>query len=162
MIQIHKVKISSKGIVTIHYTHGPSSASGTEEIVLTSEDAPKPELNRSMQSILPYILSMLELPSDYGLGGTVRVSGVTRSKNKVVFTATKILQFSNSPFNIVTPPMLLESEEGGENTVSDELYALVEEVFDEATRYVNGDRLQTMLNFEGPKAIDVESKEVSA
>jgi len=121
-----------------------------DEKSLKSSDLARESFHTALDSIKPHLVEVLELPEGYKRD--LAVTGISFSQKgsvtSAVISAKKILQHSNSTFNISCPkkPMGTESEGAtGEDCFTDEMIAVLKECIAEAVLYVKGERSQTTL-----------------
>jgi len=141
-LQINKVKYDRKaGQVTIEYEQV-----GIDEVKITlkSNDEPLPELVDCFNNLIPYVETICQLPDGYCNDAEIR--GVSLSWTNgvmgVVVTCLVPLDNANSPMVINTPHVPAEQySEGGESPVlSKNVVIVVEELINEAEKYINGER----------------------
>lgn len=117
---------------------------------LECSDAPLPSFVAAIHALSALILDVLHLPSDYGEHLTP--TGLTLTDKQeaklVTITGKKDLPDAHAPFNIATPLRFLEhpeTEGSYSPSLTDKQVALVEEVLEEAKKYVKGERAQGQL-----------------
>lgn len=129
-----------------------------------SKDKPLPSFYKAMEALTPLILDTLQLPKAYAgkkpkpddeepgypltpTGITIHVKGESRL---VCITATKVID-TPGPFNITVPNRYMDAptKEGATSVpYSTKQVALLEEVLDEARKYLKGERAQGTLPLE--------------
>jgi hypothetical protein len=141
---IQKVRLTRSKVAISYRT-----PTGEDHHVETS-DAPLPSFVAAIHALAPLIVAIVHLPGEYAekltpLGLTL----VDKQDSKLVtLSGKKDLPDSHSPFNISTPLRFLEhpKEEGTYSpALTDAEVALVNEVIEEAKRYLRGERAQGSL-----------------
>lgn len=115
-----------------------------DEYVLTCVDKPRPELEDALASLVPYVLDLLELPTSYSRGLTVK--GVTltepddgEGESGAVLVAQKALSgLDGKLLSLCTPHVTRELAEG-------RLFDALDTVEQEAMLYLDGERAQRRL-----------------
>jgi hypothetical protein len=145
------------------------------DYVLTAHEPPLPSFDAALKAITPLVVDILHLPKAY-LGtkseeeegkvlNELTVSGITITTKQevrlVTIVAKKDLPDAHSPFNIATPLRFLEhpDEEGSYSpALSDKQGALIEELIEEAKKYVKGERAQGTLPLDQEEDEDGEGE----
>lgn len=127
--RITKIK-AKKGVYTFGWETWQESTQSYDAYTLICEDVPREELKLCLQALASFVVEICELHPDDEK--RIMVSGVTESykdeKTKyLTITALKELYTSKSPLI---------------------LNRALENLEEEAWRYINGDRAQQKLNFE--------------
>lgn len=140
---INKVRLSRRFVI-IDYHNGSASLS------VSDPDNPLPEFKAAVAALLPLILAICHLPEDYGIN--LVPSGLTiTEKGMVTIQGKKSFDDASGPLNIATPLRLLETpeEEGTYSPpLTDKQNALIDEVIEQAKRYILGERAQGTLFVE--------------
>ena len=150
---IEKVKLNGEKLsIAFTRTHKGTTESG--EIV--SEEGPRPEMIMAFDELVPYVVSICELPSDYI--AEMKVTGIsihdTEGVMGVVISATKKLNNSRRPF-VINTPYKLEFDANGQATsmhLSVECVRSIRKVVMEAEKFMKGSRAQKDL-FEEEKEL---------
>lgn len=129
-----------------------------DDFTLSCNDAPRPEYEKTIEKLKPFVLEICELPADYlsrinvksvsfSYGGEAAIMGA-------VITATMKLKNSNAPLNLNTPhkPSEHYSTAGGDNALllPEKCVDVLTELQEECALYINGERSQGEL-FEAKK-----------
>lgn len=147
-MRFKKISIKKKGVHTVRETKNEHGAK--EAIDLESPERPLPSFVDSLQAFKSYVRDLLpfELTEEQLTVTTLNLSEDTNGLRGLVVTATvPIPKAYNNPLVLNTPLV----REGGENAspeafiLSDEVLQLIALAESEATRYVNGERVQTEL-----------------
>ena len=135
---IHKVRLTRRNVI-IKYHNGAAA--------LTCEDPenPLPEFKSAIAALGALVLEICHLPDDYSEG--LLATGVTVTDDgQFTIQAKKSFGDAASPLNIATPLRVREAEEGGKLPgLTDEQDNLIEEVLEQAKRYILGERAQGVL-----------------
>lgn len=135
------------------------------DATLEHADKPLPSFYKAMEALSPLVIETLGLPKSYvgkkpaegdkepGLpltptGITIHLKGESRM---VCITATKVLADTPSPFNITVPNRYMDAptKEGSSSVpYSDKHVNLLEDVIEEAKKYLRGERAQGQLPLE--------------
>lgn len=141
---VQKVRLTRSKVAVEYKTPTGESHS------LECSDAPLPSFVAAIHALAALILDVLHLPSDYGEHLTP--TGLTLTDKQeaklVTITGKKDLPDAHAPFNIATPLRFLahpETEGSYSPPLTDDQVALVEEVLEEAKKYVKGERAQGQL-----------------
>jgi hypothetical protein len=150
---ITKIQKSGEKITIEYKKANPSRPDDQDKFKLESKEAPRPEFNTALQGLEPHILEILQLPSDYGDAMTVTGLSITESSGirKIILKAKKELVDSNSPFNISTPKKpdgVISEDAEGDDVLTDKALEAIDDLIDEAERYVRGERNQSMLDLD--------------
>ena len=121
---------------------------------LECADAPLPSFVAAIHALAPLILEVVHLPAEYG--DHLTPTGLTLTDKQeaklVTLTGKKELPDAHAPFNIATPLRFMahpETEGSYSPPLTDAQVALVNEVLEEAKRYVKGERAQGQLPLDG-------------
>ncbi len=141
---IHKVRLTRKNVI-IEYHNGNAA--------LSCEDPenPLPEFKAAIAALVPLLMSVCHFPADYSEG--LIACGVTvTDKGQFTVQGKKSFDDAAGPLNISTPLRIREEEEGGKLPgLTAEQDALIDEVLEQAKRYILGERAQGVLfNDEDP------------
>ena len=157
--RVTKIKVK-KGVYYFGWEVFQASTKNWDQHTLSCKDEPRPELLERLQTLANHVTEICE----FGEWETKKliVSGVSLSYGDkencyLVITAQKALEYSRAPLIINTParPEMPESENDDPIFCwSDELCADVDALEQEAWKYINGERAQQALNFEGGKQGD--------
>ena len=152
--RIRKIKCK-QGLWFFSWEIYQASTNNWDEHTLSCKDQPRPELLERLQVMANHVTEICEL----GEWETKKliVSGVSLSYGDegncyLVITAQKALEYSKAPLIINTParPAVPESEnDDAAFCWSDELAADIETLEQEAWKYIEGERAQMTLDFEG-------------
>jgi hypothetical protein len=129
-----------------------------------SADKPLPSFYKAMEALPPLVIDTLQLPKSYigkkpkaddsEPGYPLTVTGITihtkGDSRLVCLVATKVID-TPSPFNITVPNRYMDAptKEGASSIpYSDKQVALIEEVIEEARKYLKGERAQGTLPLE--------------
>ena len=115
---------------------------------LRSHEDPRPEFLTALQALTSVVLSLCELPLDYGDGLTIL--GVTITDHDTlgrgtVITALKKLTRSQAPLVINTPHVTEAGSHENAPTLFGRELDLIEQLQEEAARYMKGERAQQNL-----------------
>jgi len=147
MNDITKVKYDGEK-VEIHYGTSYSRC----QLKLVSADQPTAEFLRALQAFDAAVIEILELPSEYEIGLTIRGVSISYDENgdpKCTITALKALSNSDVPAVLNTPHGCEFSNDA----------ALLEDLTKQACLYIDGQRQQGMFNFseEPEREVSLES-----
>lgn len=166
-MRFKKIKITSDEKIHLEYEEENRQGS-FDEYSFTSSEKPRPEFYKAMQDLAEFVCEICEFPSEDV--EKIAVRGVSFSyageddTMGAVITAQKELIYSNCPLNINTPhkPSDFYSEQEGDPDQllsSDCVYAL-EELIEEAEKYIDGERAQIdMFSEEEPVEEEAEPVE---
>jgi hypothetical protein len=136
-----------------------------QELTLKCSEEPVESFKKTLQALKPHIVDLCEQPKDYEARVTVRGIHIRYSDHEngskimgITMTGTYKLKRSNG-VNVLNTPFKQESyttSKGGDETklLSEPCAELVYELFDEAKRYVQGERLKLMIDFKEQEAQD--------
>ena len=145
--RILKIKIKGK-FITLQWEHYQQSTKNWDGHALTSADPPRPELIEYMKKMGKHIVGICEMQeSDIN---KVEAHSISMSYGEdgsgIVISGIKELEHNASPLCINTPYKPEFGPEGMEECgMSAELQEDMDKLFDEAFRYINGDRAQQNL-----------------
>lgn len=152
--RITKIKVK-KGVYYFGWEVFRASTKNWDQHTLSCKDQPRPELLERLQVMANHVTEICE----FGEWETKKliVSGVSLSYSDegncyLVITAHKVLQHSKAPLIINTParPAIPENESDSEDFCwSDNLTEDLTNLENEAFMYIDGDRAQQRLDFEG-------------
>ena len=118
-----------------------------DELEAKFTEEPRPELAQAMARLIGPCLELLELPGDYADG--ITASGLSLSYPDGVRGATvtlqKALQEAPAPLVLNTPYLPEEPYSDGGACLPEDLVKAIDEVVDEAKRYLSGERRQMDL-----------------
>lgn len=144
---IHKVRLTRRNVI-IKYHNGAAA--------LTCEDPenPLPEFKTAIAALGQLVLEICHLPDDYAEG--LLATGVTVTDDgQFTIQAKKSFQDAAGPLNIATPLRIREAEEDGKLPgLTDQQDALIDEVLEQAKRYILGERAQGVLFSEDDEPED--------
>ena len=150
--RITKIK-AKKGEYTFSWEVYQESTKNWDKHTIVCKDPPREELKERLQVMANHVTEICEF--EQGATKKIAVSGIAVSYNDdnryLVISALKDLAHSKSPLVINTPvrPELPDGDCGAEFCMSDELVRDLEILEEEAWQYINGDRAQIALDFEG-------------
>ena len=154
--RITKIKVK-KGVYYFAWEVFQASTNNWDQHTLSCKDQPRLELLERLQVMANHVTEICE----FGEWETKKliVSGVSlgysdKGNCYLVITAQKALEYSKAPLIINTParPATPESDaESQEFCWSDELTADIDALEQEAWKYIDGERAQMTLDFEGEK-----------
>ena len=157
MNKIKKVKLEANKI-RIEYLVPVLTADNPDddEHSLLCAHRARPSFYEALEALAPFVAEICEQPKEWA--GTVEVKGISFSyggENKIMgasISALKTLEKSNSPLKPSEP-----YSESGDTVMclSDDATAALLRVQDEARAYLNGDRAQLGLNFDGEEEDDM-------
>ena len=140
---------------------------GDEEFDLTSRDNPLPAFIKALDALPPLVCEICHLPKTYAEGLQVNGAYITEvgQVDAVTIVAVKTLPDNNRPLNLATPLRLLDNPEepaAANPPLSDRQIGLINDLLDEAKRYVKCQRAQGQIDF-GPElpAEEVDKKQLS-
>lgn len=120
---------------------------------MTCKDPPRVELKERMIAMAAHVINICEF--DKRDEKRIIVSGITESNSDdnryITITAQKALEHSKAPLIINTParPELPQNEADEEYCISLELANDLKALEEEAWRYIDGERAQQSLDFDG-------------
>jgi len=155
---IKSVKVSRTSVGIGYHTKELGDAT------LDHDDKPLPSLYKAMDALIPLVLETLQLPKSYAgkkptegdkePGFPLRITGlyitVKGESRLAMITAVKTID-TPAPFNITVPARYMDppTKEGAVSVpYSDKHIALIEEVLEEAEKYLRGERAQGTLPLE--------------
>ena len=152
--RVTKIKVK-KGAYYFAWEVFQANTENWDRHTLSCKDVPRPEFLKRLQTLTNHVTEICEF-GDWEKKKLI-VSGVSLNYgNKgncyLVITAQKALTFSKAPLIIDTParPAMPESDaDSQEFCWSDELAADIDALEQEAWKYINGERAQQTLDFEG-------------
>ena len=147
-MRLTKIKIKDK-FVLLRWEKFEPSTKNWDTYELESADPPRPELRDELTHWQNHIAKICELPEDYAKRITVRGISISYSEDGmgIVASGTMELKTNAAPLCINTP---YKPDSVGENMSEDfaltaEQYDDLENLCEEAYRYINGDRAQQNL-----------------
>lgn len=149
--RLQKLKMGKDGKVNIAFQQRADPERPWDDLVMTCNDAPRPEMATALQDLVPDLLDICELPEDYRSGltiGSVSLSyGGDAETMGAVITGLKALRTTRAPLVLNSPHLPSESYSGddAEPVLSSETVAKLATVEGEAFLYVDGDRAQRSL-----------------
>lgn len=165
-MHIRSVKVSQDTILISYDQANQNNRGETDVITIKTQDEPRKEFHTALQALKPHLLEILELPTGYGSGLKITsVSLATKADvTSAIIKGKKVLQNSNTPFNIITPlkPMNAGEESAGDNLLTDECRDAINEMIAEAKLFVKGERAQGLLalgNDEDEEEAEEEGEE---
>lgn len=165
-MRIKKVKIKGDGRIAIEYEkESTGNPELVDELSINSPDRPMNSFYTAMEGLRPHVCVICELPEDYAKTMTISGLSLTYAHDVmgVVITAKKDLKHSPSPLVINTPHKPIEPySKGGDdsNCLTSDQCVAIDQVIQEALRYIRGERLQAMLPLDQPPAQDFISMEM--
>ena len=152
--RVTKIKVK-KGVFYFGWEVFQANTKNWDQHTLSCKDEPRPELLERLQILANHVTEICE----FGEWETKKliVSGVSMSYDGdgncyLVITAQKTLEYSKAPLIINTParPEMPESENDDPAFCwSDELCTDIDALEKEAWGYIEGERAQQTLDFEG-------------
>lgn len=145
-MNITKVEQSDEGIV-ISYNQTIGS-DGLSESVLRSKDLPRPEFSEAMRALKPVFRDVCEFTHDQASKFIVRIIWFQHDqagKKKIRIMASRVMAFGPE-LRIITPLRLINTD--GNDAIlklNDLLVRAVEEVEQEAMKYIKQERQQQEL-----------------
>lgn len=131
----------------------------TEERQIVAHEAPLPELAASFAKLSKVFCQVMELDEGYEDGLAVFRLSISYTKagtRSVRLRATKQLECRRDYLHKIEAPMVQIDKpaegESGEIQIEKKSVALVAKAIHEAERYANGERSQSLLNFDEAKA----------
>lgn len=157
--RITKIKVK-KGEYFFSWEIFQASTKNWDKHTLSCKDKPRPELLERLQTLANHVTEICE----FGERETKKliVSGVSLSYGDdgncyLVITAQKALEYSKAPLIINTPARPAEPENDADSPEfcwSDELANDIDALEREAWKYIDGERAQQTLDFEGGQQDD--------
>ena len=152
-IRINKVKITKQNEISINYEVKNERIDTWDEYSLSCSDAPRPEFEKALRNLNAHVIDLCELPQAYI--DRIKVNGVTFSYGGAdevmgaVIVSQMALKYSNCDLNLNTPHKASDSysdqEADPDQLLSEDCVEALEDLCNEATRYIKGDRAQTNL-----------------
>lgn len=151
-MQIDKIRMRKDGGVNLKWkTRNEADTDWIEHALNCPEEATL-EFDETLQHLTEYVCeineeSVVSAEKMTVTGITIRWKDNTR---KIVITAKMPVEMSNSPKNIVTPIVPLDSEAVDEDHVEfiGKLAHLVDDICEKSKDYINGERRQERMNFD--------------
>lgn len=159
-----EIRSFSRGLKAIKFVRlvNPGSESPSapeEEQAITTHEAPLPELDAALAALKPVVCEVMGLQKEYAIDMTVYRFQVSTTKHgtravqlrfkKAIETIGGGLHPMATPFFKIDAPA---DGESGKMEVKPKSAELVKTAIREAERYSNGERSQTLLNFDDAKA----------
>lgn len=148
-VEITKVKV--KG-AKVHVEWSIEREQGdTDDYTLKCVDAPAPSFVQAWNKLQLVITEEAELPNHMAVEITpigLSVTYYDDGRWGAVVSGTRQLKYSNAPLVINTPHKPAEPSEynkGDDNILLEKSVAVIQEVLEEAEKYINGDRAQQGL-----------------
>lgn len=152
--RVTKIKVK-KGVYYLAWEVFRASTKNWDQHTLSCKDQPRPELLERLQVMANHVTEICE----FGEWETKKliVSGVSLSYGDdgncyLVITAQKALEYSKAPLIINTPARPAEPENDADSPEfcwSDELANDIDALEWEAWKYIDGERAQQTLDFDG-------------
>lgn len=169
-MDITNIKLSRTNVHIEHTNEG-------DTYKYDSPDKPLPSFYKAMDALVPLVLDTLQLPKSYAgkkpkaedkePGYPLTVSGFTihmKGESRLVcIQASKVID-TPSPFNITVPNRYMDAptKEGSSSIpYSDKHVALIEDVIEEAKKYLKGERAQGTLPLETEEEAAAEPEDGS-
>jgi hypothetical protein len=140
---------------------------GTEEKQdITAHEAPLPAFDKALQALSDVAVNILELGQEYKKGVAVVSVSVSHTKagtRSVSIAFVKTIDATGTEHKLDTPVFQIDDagkgEEGGQRRQCSKKHAeMVAAFLDEAVKYANGKRAQTMLPLDDGKSDGAEPK----
>lgn len=144
-------KVKSKGsTIEIHLVE--LQGKDEKDSIFKSTEKPSPEFDMALQSLVPAVYKILQLPRDWRTG-SMQIGGVSFSMSEetgvegAVITGRVGLDTCNAPFNFNTPHLPFDqySAGGDSPTMDGGSIDLLAKVRDAAAAYLDGKRAQQEL-----------------
>jgi len=134
---------------------------GEDKFDITSRDNPLPSFAKALDALAPVVCAICGLPDGYkdGLTANGAYISAVAGVDAVALVASKQLPDNNRPFNISTPLRLMsapETEGAANPPLLEKQIAAIQEVLDEAKKYVKGDRAQGQIALEAEEGEEAE------
>lgn len=147
-MRLTKIKVKDKFIL-LRWEKFESSTKNWDIYELESADPPRPELREELEKWSAHIAKICELPEEYAKRITVRGISISYTEDGlgIVASGTMELKTNAAPLCINTP---YKPDSVGENMSEDfaltgEQWQDLDDLCEEAYRYINGDRAQQNL-----------------
>lgn len=156
-----KYKPNEKNKVELHYQVFNEKTETYDVKTLKSDEDPHPDFTKAMNSLSEDVMEIAEIPEKEGEKSedSVSVGSVTFTWKEgdfgAVLSASRELEYSNTPLNINTPLKWSEGksdEEADEILLPSETINKLERLMTEAERFLEGERSQMKLNFQEEQA----------
>lgn len=150
--RITKIKVK-KGEYFFGWEVYQEATKSWDAYTMKCEDPPREELKERLLAMVAHVIEICEL--DERSTKKFIISGVTESHGDdnryITITAQKALEHSKAPLIINTParPELPQNEADEEYCISLELANDLKALEEEAWRYIDGERAQQSLDFDG-------------
>lgn len=150
--RITKIKVK-KGEYFFGWEVYQEATKSWDAYTMKCEDPPREELKERMLAMVAHVIEICEL--NERVGKKFIISGITESHSDdnryITITAQKALEHSKAPLIINTParPELPQNEADEEYCISLELANDLKALEEEAWRYIDGERAQQSLDFDG-------------
>jgi hypothetical protein len=159
-----EIKSFSRGLKAIKFCRvvNPNSenpAAPEEEQAITTHEAPLPELDEALAALKTVVCEVMGFQKDYAVDMTIYRFQVSYTKNgtrAVQLRFKKAIETIGGGLHPMATPFFKIDEPGdgesGKMEVKPKSAELVKTAIREAERYSNGERSQTLLNFDEAKA----------
>ena len=151
--RITKIKVK-KGVYFFAWEIYQKATDSWDAYTMTCKDPPRVELKERMIAMVAHVINICEF--DKRDEKRIIVSGITESHTDdnryITITAQKSLEYSKSPLIINTParPEMPQNEADSKDyCISDALADDLKALESEAWRYIDGERAQQTLDFDG-------------
>jgi hypothetical protein len=150
----------------VQFRHEVGGHESVEDRDIIAHEAPLKSFDLCLQALVAVVCAVLQLPSDYATGMTVRsltVSHTKRGTRSVAIKAIKGLDTTGRNHPITTPLFQIDDGAEGEDGRMECQQAhaeLVDAMIYEVEQYANGDRQQALLPFRDESEPAVERGDV--
>lgn len=159
-MQLNRIAISAKAI-TMKVEENKDTDDKTNDIVSSTriaQEEPLDTLTSAWDELKKVFVEILELPNSYTEGLTITALSIRRTKQgtrSAILEATKQLECRQDFLHKMEAPCVqIEAAAEGESgavQIDKKLADIVTKAIHEAERYMQGERSQTLLNFEEAK-----------
>lgn len=147
-MRFKKIKAGSKGVELQWETTNKQGDAENHDV--TPADAPMEDFTKAMAKLAPLVTELLGIGETYASKVTITKLSFDFNddpRRAVVISGTAPVHGTRSPFNLHTPRIVENGEDGGEPVI-DEIFEAIALVEKEAIRYYNGHRVQLSIDDE--------------
>jgi hypothetical protein len=153
-----QIRFEAKGpAITANNPEKPGETStfqSTQDSEVTAYEAPLKSFDKALQALADVVVKVLEMDRAWRQGLKIRSVTISHAKHgtrSVAITFLKDLDATGLPHRMTTPSFRIDDSDEGRAHVAKPHAAMVVKVFEEARKYVQGERQQLTLSIEGTK-----------
>jgi hypothetical protein len=159
-MQLNSIHIDNKAVtMNVVANKDTDDTNDLVESKITAKEEPLPSLTKAWNALPAVFCEILELDASYTAGLTITKMAIRRTKQgtrSVILHATKQLECRSEFLHTMsTPCVQIDKAADGESgavEIDKKLAAAVQKAILESEKYMQGERSQTLLDFDSAKA----------